>query len=82
MKFITVMTTKDEETLVNLENVNYIQRTGKQGQYIAIDMNTSMLEIDYSKETWMNITGLIAQAENKKYNRHLQKPLDVKVVNK
>lgn len=65
MKFITVMTTNDEETLVNLENVNYIQRTGKQGQYIAIDMNTSMLEIDYSKETWMNITGLITQAENK-----------------
>ena len=82
MKFITVKTTKDEETLVNLDNVNYIQRTGKQGQYIAIDMNTSMLEIEYSEETWISITRLITQTENKQYNRHLQKPLDVKVVNK
>lgn len=86
MKFIRVLTTDNEETFVNLEKVNYIQHTGNKGQYIAIDMATSMLEIEYSPTTWDNIVSFITQAEKDQYRRtvkgEIPKPFDVKVVNR
>jgi hypothetical protein len=80
MKFITVKTTIGEETLVNLEKINYIQRTND--NLMLIDMASAMLELFYDEDVWIHINSAIAMAENKQYSRYLQKPLDVKVVNK
>lgn len=82
MKFITVKTTDGENTLINLDNVNYIQQTGDMGKYIAIDMNTSMLEIEYSKKTWEEIVKQIVYYEKKIERVDIPKRVDVRVVNK
>lgn len=56
--------------VLNSRSIQWVDRTEKP--------SFSLLDLTIYR-TW---TGMIAQAENKQYNRHLQKPLDVKVVNK